>query len=158
MSSHKSALTTLWSLAFILYTTYSASAGWLGPSNYNECVLDNESNRILSPLQTIDIESACEVLFPPEPKEILLDYENRTIQYRDCSGPTGEVKICVTAQPRGYAIHRVVGHFAITSHCTYDQTTFTDVVGSKAWFKDTYSFYIERTFNCSYFSFYGFAR
>src|SRR5208337_378113 len=104
MGRHQLVSVTLCSLACIVYTNYSASAGWFGPSNYNECVLDKESDRMLSPLQVLDIESACRGLFPPEPKEkeTLLDDTGRTIHYRNCSDETGEFKLCVTEKPDGF--------------------------------------------------------
>jgi hypothetical protein len=210
MGRRQFAFITLCSLACIVYTNYNASAGWFGPSNYDECVLDKTSDRMLSNYQVFTIQEACRELFPLKPvqlKESLIDDSGKTIQYRNCSAPTGEFKICVTRIPDSYIINRVVGHFAITDQCTYiseepteeyierartnhvgnafsfspdmcesfggtfcinyheykrryddNLSTFRNVVGSKAWFNDTYSFNIERSFNCSYFSFYGIAK
>lgn len=157
MGRRQFAFITLCSLACIAYTNYSASAGWFGPSNYDECLLDKTSGSMLSIFQLLTIQKACRDLFPLDSNETVLDESGKTIQYSNCSDTAGEFKICVTQKPDNYVINRVVGHFAIADDCTYDQTIFTNVLGSKAWFKDTYSFNIQRTFNCLYFSFYGLA-
>jgi hypothetical protein len=149
------AFITLCSLACIAYTNCSASAGWFGPSNYDECLLDETSSPMLSIFQLLTIQKACRDLFPLEPEETVLDESGKTILYSNCSDTAGDFKVCLTAKPDSYIIDRVVGHFAIADDCTYGQTRFTNIVGSKAWFKDTYSFNIQRTFNCAYFSFYG---
>jgi hypothetical protein len=185
MGRYQFTAVTLSSLAFIIYMDCSASSGWLGPSSYDECVLDKTNDRMLSNYQVFTIQQACRNLFPPEPKETLLDESGKLIQYKYCSDTTGDAKICVTGQPDIYTITRVVGHFAIKNQCAYlpeqppreitemcdpfdgtsireyrvayeaNQSTFTSVVGSKSWLKDIYSFHIQPNFNCSYFSFYG---
>jgi hypothetical protein len=152
-------LIALCSLAGMTYMNYSASAGWFGPSNYDECLLDKTSNQMLSIFQLLTIQKACKDLFPPEPRETVLDESGKVVQYSNRSAEAkDEFKICLIVKPDSYAIDRVVGHFAITDNCTYEQTSFTNVIGRRAWFKDTYIFNIQRTFNCSYFSFYGLAQ
>jgi hypothetical protein len=151
----------LCSLFFAIYTNSNAFAGWISPSNYDEWVLDKTSDRTMSTYQVIAIQQACRNLFPPEPREVLLDESTNVIQYRDCSNATGDVTICITGQPNNYRISRVIGHFAvINSSCMRngdDKSTFTNVGGDKEWFRDRYSFHIQRSFNCYYYSFYGFS-
>ena len=151
----------LCSLFFIIYTDATAFAGWVGPSNYDECVLDKTSGQSMSTYQVVTIQQACRDLFPPEPREVLLDEFTTVIQYKDCSDPTGDVTICITGRPNNYNISRVIGHFAVVnSNCMRngdDRSTFTNVDGDKGWFRDKYSFHIQRTFNCYYYSFYGFS-
>lgn len=67
----------------LLLLPNSSYAGWFGPSNYNECILD-EMKGVTSNLAAYNIERACRARFPIQkpkdtrvPKQVLVKIDGR---------------------------------------------------------------------------------
>ena len=57
MNRNQTLAITLCSLACLGYSTRSANAGWFGPSNYDECVLEKMKGQkwFMAPLDTLKL-------------------------------------------------------------------------------------------------------
>ncbi len=116
---------TFCSLTCLGYANMSAHAGWFGPSNYQECLL--EEMRGQSPYMLPSAAAVCNRKFPPpppkppEPEEVLLGENNESdVKYNLCSGDNqDETRICIIENPRNYKITKVIGHFSIKVPCTF---------------------------------------
>ena len=108
----------------IAFAGSSSQAGWFGPSNYAECLLEKMKGQSLGMIEAA--KAACKVEFPPppekptEPVEALLDENNVSIKYNFCAGSDRTpLKICITDKPSNYNITKVIGHFSNEGSCTY---------------------------------------
>lgn len=155
-----------------------ADAGWFGPNNYNECVLNKFNGKALDTREIFDIEQACRGLFPPKQKPTRLN--SSFIKYGFCNegDVSNSISICVTDSPSGYRIVGVNGSFGDKSTCDAFEhpaaadnlsaylderygleadTRFLHLYANTTNSSDTFQFNIQRgRFYCYDFVFYGF--
>ena len=149
-------------VGFVSCPFSTAHAGWFGPSNYDECVLDKMGDRLMSPLQVVAIQDACRNLFPPPrnpPQPVLLN--EQFIKYSDCIDAAGNYSICVTDKPSAYKITAVAGYFVNKRPCEIeigeDWGRWLNLRGKKTDKPDVYTFEIAPgQSNCIYIRFFGF--
>jgi hypothetical protein len=163
-------------IVYILIGVFScpfstAHAGWFGPSNYNECILDKIDKRFLSNLQVLDIEYACRHLFaldpdppkpapdPPKPEQL----DDKFIKYSNCADAAGNYSICINEKPSAKTnITSVTGYFINKQPCQIeageDWSRWLSLAGKKTAQPDVFTFEIapDRA-NCVYMRFFGFA-
>jgi hypothetical protein len=166
-------------LGLFSYPYRVAHAGWFGPSNYDECLIDKMKGQTIYMLGVA--QGACLKLFPPPPKApepskapelVLLNKDFIKWETRPNSDSTGTF-MTIIDKPSGYTITAVVGSFISRSPCVYNtydnihqqnQQTEEDrkwlrLRGSKLESPDTYGFSIAGSqFNCVDMTFYGFLK
>jgi hypothetical protein len=118
---------TLCSLACLGYPNRSANAGWFGPSNYEECVLEKMKGQSSYMLATA--QNACRLKFPPEPREPTeVSLDKRQIQFNWCIDDQTMKQICIVDEPNNYEITNVVLSISVKNPCTkilFPDTMFT---------------------------------
>jgi hypothetical protein len=158
------------SLSMAIFASAShTNAGWLGPDNFAECMVDAMRGQVQAMAELA--AQACSAKFPasaPPPTEVLLDENNSTVRWDFCSdAEQSPIKICIIQEPDNYRITKVVGHFSNNYPCNRSADhpvylngvlveKYTTILGEKAWLSETYSFNGQGAHNCSYVSFFGF--
>jgi hypothetical protein len=170
---------TFCSLACLGYANTSANAGWFGPSNYEECVLEKMKGQQGYMLKTA--QDACQAKFKDESKEVLLD--QRLIQANWCLDEQTKKEICIVDKPNNYEITSVKLFYSYQTNCAertayppdYGQWDFSTqdlwllrqdakyplvtVAGEKSYFSATYTFKMpQRNYFCVDVAFYGFIK
>jgi hypothetical protein len=139
---------TLCSLACLGYANTSANAGWFGPSNYEECMLEKMKDQ--SPYMLKTAQDACRAKFKDDSKEVSLD--QRLIQFNWCMDEQTAKQICIVDKPNNYEITSVELYFydctrgimggypRLPDPCDY--ATLHTITGEKSYFSATYTFKI----------------
>jgi hypothetical protein len=152
---------------WVICGTQSASAGWFGPSNYEECVLDKMRGEAAYMLPTA--EAACREKFPAAPEPILpqlVQFDHQLIKYSEKKMPdNGDFAIYIEDKPRGYNIQSIKGVFVNRSPCDLnfddvngDDTSYGSAIfwSKKVGDQDLFRFPINGTqFICMFFVYYG---
>jgi hypothetical protein len=86
--------------ACLLYSNKSTTAGWFGPSNYDECVLDEIKGQ--PAYMYFQAHLACQAKFP---QQVSLD--QRLIQAGWCEDTDTEKQLCITDKPDSYQIKSI---------------------------------------------------
>jgi len=114
---------TLCSLACVGYANTSATAGWFGPSNYDECVLNKMKGQ--GPYMLPRAQQTCRDQFPlppAPPRPVRLNAKFIKYQLYGAAD-SNEISLRITDKPVGYASTKVVGNCADKSTCDVDNNS-----------------------------------
>lgn len=130
----------------------SVRAGLLGPSNYEECVLDKMKGQDKSLLSTA--RTACRNAFPAEPTESVI--ANDRIKYTWCKSEYDAVAACIDKAPPNIKITKIEGLF-FEEGCDKEQSKpGVTGIAKKPWYGSTYKFDLPPApRGCAIFTFYG---
>lgn len=139
-------------LAFGLFYVQVAFAGLLGPSNFEECVLDKMKGQ--APGLMGMANAACLKAFP---KEVAIDHSR--VNYRWCESGYQSVAVCIDQMPTNVTITRVEGLF-FEDNCDVTQSKAgVTAIAVKPWYGTTYRFELPAAKRgCAFFTFYGIER
>jgi hypothetical protein len=147
---------TFCSLACLDYPNRSANAGWFGPANYDECMLEKMKGQGYYMAEIA--KAACLLKFPPQPKpepkeeEVLLN--EQFIRFNWCAWEETNKQMCIVNKPDNYTITKVNVRFSAKNPCIKilpnghiwdpqfdaDQKNWISITGEKAYFSPTYTF------------------
>jgi hypothetical protein len=133
-----------------LFYVPTVFAGILGPSNYEECVLDKMKGQSPNLLSTA--RSACLKNFPQE-GVIATD----RIKYTWCKSENTSASVCIEQIPFNVKITKIEGVF-FEDKCDAKQLSKPGVKASatKPWYGTTYKFELpDGKRECAIFTFYG---
>jgi hypothetical protein len=128
----------------------ATSAGLLGPSNYEECVLEKMKGQ--APGLIGMARAACLKAFPDE---VVVDH-NR-IKYTWCKAEYNSVAVCINQLPDNVTITKIEGLF-FEDLCEAKQQSKAGVkaIAQRPWYGTTYTFELPPAKRgCAYFTFYG---
>lgn len=127
-------------------------AGFLGPSNFEECVLEKMKGQ--SPSLIHIAKAACTKAFPKKPVETVIN--NDRIKYEWCRSDYESEAVCIRKRPDNLEITKIEALF-FEDACDAKQTkSGITVTAEKPWFGSTYKFSLPLgTRRCAYFTFYG---
>lgn len=132
----------------------AAHGGILGPSNYEECVLEKMKGQQQYMLSTA--REACQKAFPDKSTEGELD--NELIKYDWCNSSSTLQTICIRDQPKNYKITRVDAIFFTEDCATKQNKSGVAASGEKKWLSSNFEFKTPpaKKYSCVVPTFYGF--
>ena len=125
------------------------SAGLLGPSNYEECVLEKMKGQ--APGLIGMARAACLKAFP---EEVVIDHDR--VKYTWCKADVNSVAVCIDQLPDNVTITKIEGLF-FEDICEAKQSKAgVKAIATKPWYGATFRFELPPAKRgCAYFTFYG---
>jgi hypothetical protein len=138
-------------LTFIVLHSPITAAGLFGPSNFEECVLENMKGQDRALYATA--KAACLKAFPPE---VVIARDR--LKFTWCKSEYDSASVCLEQKPANVTITKVEAVFSEDDCDDAKQQGKPSVVASseKPWFGSTYKFNLPGGIRkCAIFTFYG---
>jgi hypothetical protein len=159
----KAAFVFITSLVFLVSIDRRAQAGWFGPSNYDECVLQKMKGQ--AAYMYPNASAACREEFPaPAPIKDdtpqTIQFDGQLIKYREWKmNDNGDFAVEIIDKPRGYSVSTIRGVFVNRAPCNINETEISTAPtfwGKKVEGSDLFRFSISGSqFNCMYLAYFG---